>query len=225
MIRFITNFLEPFSYLIYVIAVSIRLTKDQSLQLKMLLVFYLVATALMTDASFKVFTQVTNLWAYNSLLLMALLAIGFYYFNVLITKVKKGTALLFLAIAVLYFIVHNFIFKKFSELDSIGLVLLSVLVAVCSFMFFHQILSNVKEAKIFYDFNFWLTSGYMVYYLGSFFIFLYYNYFTHKIASTRRPEDIELLNILWGVHNVFLFLGAVITLFGSLWTTYRNRFR
>jgi hypothetical protein len=221
----VTNFLEPISYFIYVVAVALRFKADHSVTLKVLFLFYLLATVLMTNASLHVFTQVNNIWMYNLVLLAAILAIGFYAYTIFHAVQKRRVVLVLACGTVLYFIVRNFVFRHLYEIDSIGFVLLSISVTIFSFMYFHQILNHVTEAPAFYDFNSWLIAGYLLYYLGSFFIFLCFNYFTYKITIKNRMEDRLLLTTLWGVHNVFLFFSAAITLMGSVWTTYRNRSR
>lgn len=179
----------------------------------------------MTGASLHVSTQVNNIWMYNIVLLAAILAIGFYTYILLHSVQKRTVVLVLVSGTVLYFVVRNFLLWHLFEIDSIGFVLLSISVTVFSFMYFHQILNRVTEAPAFYDFDSWLIAGYLLYYLGSFFIFLCFNYFTYKITLQNRMEDRVLLTTLWGVHNVFLFFSAAITLMGSVWTTYRNRSR
>ena len=76
---------------------------------------------------------------------------------------------------------------------------------------------------IWYDFNFWLVSGYLFYFLVSFAIFLTYHQFTSNILDTYTSEERTLLTVLWAVHNGLLFISAFTALFGHLWIAYRTR--
>lgn len=131
--------------------------------------------------------------------------------------------LISIGINVFYSIIKNIVFKEFYLFDSVGYSMVSVTIVIYVFMYFHQVLKNITEQNILRQFNFWLASGYLIYFLGSFIIFLTYYYLTKKVLAVHTKEEQYLINALWGLHNVLLFIGAFSLLTGSLWLTYRKR--
>jgi hypothetical protein len=132
-----------------------------------------------------------------------------------------ATALM--TITTVYLVVKNLVLQQFSLFDSIGYSLVSFTVVALVMMYLHQLLNHVTEQDIFHDFRFWLSSCYLIYFLGSFVIFLSYHYFTVKILATYTHEERYILTDLWGLHNLLLFVGALVLLFGSLWIAYRRK--
>ena len=70
-LSFITNWSEPFSYMIYFISLLIYSRQDKTSRIKILIVFYLVSMVLMSIASYNVYNQKSNYWAYNIMFLLA----------------------------------------------------------------------------------------------------------------------------------------------------------
>jgi hypothetical protein len=151
------------------------------------------------------------------------LFLGLYYRSLFKTSLKKNTATVLVVAASLYLLYKNLILREYALFDSIAFSIISASMVIYALMYFHQLLSNVTEEDIFRDFNFWLTSSFLIYFLGNFIIFLTYHYFTVKILATYTQEERDLLTNLWGLHNCLLFTGALTLLLGSVWISYRKK--
>ncbi len=192
--------------------------------------YYLLATLCMIVASLmpmykelQLFNVASNIMLYNLLALCTVLFIGVYFRKQMHSALKRKLIIGMIFFYVAYVIIKNFFLKEYVLFDSLGYSFVSAIVTVYVFMFFHQVLNNVTEESILTRFDFWLSAGYLINFLGSFIIFLSYYYFTRKILATYTTAERELVTALWGVHNVLLFVSALSLLIGSIWLTYRNR--
>lgn len=223
MYSFLTNLLEPFTYLVNFIALLIYFRHTGQKSLIALLVYYGLSALLLTYGSLLVIFKKHNIWIYDSTALIAALFLGYYFHNMLQNVVKKAVVKAGTLLYVIYAIVRHLIYESPGMFDSIGYALLSALVVGYAFLYFHQALKNVDENDILVQFNFWLASACLIYFVGSFLIFLSYYHFTIKIMATYRQEERDILTVLWGIHNVLLFVSALVLLSGSLWITYRRK--
>jgi hypothetical protein len=175
----------------------------------------------MIYATLKAYYDQDNRWVYNLVCLQSAIAIC-YYFHELFTNTKKKLVIkCLIAVNVCYFLVNNIMLGRLFLFDSIGYAILSASVSIIGFFYFYDVLKNVRIRQ--FDFNFYLVSGYLIYFLVSFAIFLTYHNLTNRILDTYTDEERRLLTMLWGVHNILLFLSAATTLIGSLWIIYRSR--
>ena len=175
----------------------------------------------MVYATVKANYDQDNRWVYNLVCLQSAIAICYYFHELFSSEKKKFVIKCLIGINVFYFLVNDIILGRFFLFDSIGYAILSASVSVMGFFYFYDVLKNVRIRQ--FDFNFYLVSGYLIYFLVSFAIFLTYHNLTNRILDTYTDEERKLLTLLWGVHNVLLFLSAMITLMGSVWIIYRNR--
>lgn len=165
-----------------------------------------------------------NTHFYNLLYPLTSLTLGYYFYELLQTQLKKAVALASGLVAILYYFSNSFFFSAETLFDSIGHVISSLGVVLLIFMFFHQVMTNVKEEPLSHNFDFWFVCVQLFYHLGAFAIFLSYNYFTRKVLSVEfySNENRSILTYLWVVHNVLLFLGALTTAFAIVWI-YRRK--
>jgi hypothetical protein len=177
----------------------------------------------MAYASTFVPKQKNNVWAYNALFLAGSVCIGIYFNKILKNSVSKIIVVVFIFLQVIYFITRNLIFDKLFVFDSFGYSIVSISIIMFSFMYLYEKFKHIDELKIYHNNHFWIIAGYLIFYIGGFFIFTTFYYLTNKIMPTYTYEERELLTTLWGVHNVLLFLSALTTLTGSLWITFRER--
>ncbi len=220
---FLSNILEPFSYFIYSIVFFLQVKTNGSGTGKVLLFHYLLASFLMVLATWKAFHMQDNRWLYNLLCIESAVFICYYFYDLFTDNFKKRVVMLLLAVNLFYFGFYTLVLKQFENFNSFGFSLLSASVSIMCFIFFYDILRKVDEKQIWYNFNYWLVSGYLFYFLVSFAIFLMYHHLTDKILDTYTDQERELLTLLWIVHNVLLFLSAITPLFGHLWIRSRNR--
>lgn len=223
MLNLLTNYLEPIAYFIYFIGVLFYFYQRGQKPTLVLLCFYLIVTIALTLGSFWVGTANYNIWIYDLTALLTCVCIGVYFYQLYQTRQKKLVVLLLALAYIGYTIFRNLTIEGLRLFDSIGFSLASASVVIYVFMYFHQLLKNVSEISILKDFNFWLAAGYLIYYVGSFIIFVSFYYLTNKVMSSMSRSDTRLLTALWGLHNVLLFLGALSLLTGSLWVIYRKK--
>ena len=191
---------------------------------RLLIIYYCVTFFLMLAACgvlLNSFEQ--NVWLYNLTSVCTNLFIGVYFIGILRAPVKKKAVIILVSLNSLYALLKNVIFKEFYLFDSVGYSFVSASITVYVFMYFHQVLKNVTERSILKQFDFWLSAGYLIYFLGSFIIFLSYYHYTKQILAAFTKELQYLVNALWGVHNLLLFVSALSLLIGSIWLTYRKK--
>jgi hypothetical protein len=218
---FVRNWLEPFSYGLCFAFIFYFTSKQKLIRWKAIAVYYFLATLLMTVAAFVN----PNILIYSSLSLLTCICVGMYFYRIFFIQWKKRVVVFFWIVQVAYFIASNFIFTSPKVLDSTAFVILSIGIVFMSFMYMHQILTNVTEEPLSLSLDFWFVSAQLLYYLGSFFIFLTYGYLTQKLmtSSLYSPENRFYLGQLWIIHNVLLFLSSLIISASVLWISFRRK--
>jgi hypothetical protein len=193
--------------------------------MQVLYIYYVLTTILHSYIAITSALKISkgNIWLYEIVAFTTVVCLGYHFHQLLEGKKKKRVVLVLTGVYLTYAIVRQFTLEGQRLFDSIGYSLLSASVATYVFMYFHQVLKNVTEVSILKDFNFWLSSSYLLYFVGSFIIFVNYYSLTNQILKTYTSEERQLLMALWGLHNVLLFLGALSLLTGSLWITYRRK--
>lgn len=218
---FLSHFIEPLAFIILFAGLFFYHRKvDPGIQYRLLYYYYLVAALTMLVATQLEF----NPPMYNLLYLLTGIGIGSYFYKTLQSQFKKNIALAGITITMTYYFVSN-LMNGFDQIfDSNGHVLSSTCIVVLIFLYLHQVLTNVNENPLSQNFDFWFVCVQLVYHLSSFAIFLSYNYFTHRYFLERNEskEIGTILTMLWVVHNVILFLSAVIISLSIAWI-YRKK--
>lgn len=218
---FIRNFLEPLSYFIYSITFLSLYKTNKSTREKVLFVYYLLATLIISYACVLALDySKNNNWLYNIHYFLSALVFGYYFNSLLIKKTNKIVVKLLFAAVMIIFFFTDIIFNN-TYFNSFSTAFLFLCVVISSLIYFHQLLNNMNEKKILLNFHLWLISGYFIYFLGGFFIVLSYGYFTDKL----REEQRSILGDLWSVQNVLLFITSIIALSSHIWIAYRNKLR
>lgn len=221
----ITAFLEPISYFTYLVSILLYSWSWQAnFRLRVLSGYYAIATALMIIAALEN-QDGSNIGMYDMLFLSTSIGLGIYFYTVLQVLIKRVVVVFICSFEIIYFIFNNIIFKGSPLFDSTAYVILSIGVVIMIFMFMHQILTNVSDKSLLVNFEFWFVASLMIYFLGSFVIFLTFTYLTRKIlpAQLYSAENRQLLTAVWGVHNVLLFLGSLLTLGSLVWISFRKK--
>lgn len=171
--------------------------------------YYLLATIIITRASLRLESDTSNNHYYNLLYPITSIGLAFYFFSILHAQWKKIIAILTGLTTLIYY------FANLDEVffDSIGHVITSVGIVLLIFLYLHQLMNNVTEKSLSYNFDFWYICIQLMYHLGSFAIFLSYNHFTYRFlaAGDDKKATARLLAYLWIVHNIILFMGALVT--------------
>ena len=218
---FIDNLLEPVSYGLCFFFMLWHTRKNKHAKWRALAIFYFITSLIMWKAAYTF----PNLMLYSLVCLLSSISIGIYFYYTYHSVLKKRIVICFALLQAGYYLFDNLRATQASVFDSMGYVMLSVGVLLMSFMFMHQILNNITEEPLSWNFDFWFVSSQLFYHLGSFFIFLTYGYLTRKlISSTDYSTDGRLyLGQLWIVHNVILFLSALFIGASMLWISFRRK--
>ena len=189
----------------------------------MLFIYYLSITLVHLAGSIATKLADNNVWSYDLGALLTAVFTGLYFYRLFPSKTKKTTVTVLVGLYLIYAIYRNITMEGERLFDSIGYAIVCASIAIYVFMYFHGILKNVTEANILKEFNFWLASAYLIYYVGSFLIFASFYYFTIKVLDGYTQADSDIMTALWGMHNVLLFLSALMFLISCLWITSRRK--
>ncbi|MDQ6845319.1 MAG: hypothetical protein M3Z92_13370 [Bacteroidota bacterium] len=212
---FLKNFLEPFSYLLYALLLFIVVDRNSSVKRKVLFIYYVIAVTLTYYASFLSYikTHGDNNYLYNLFFFITICTFSYYFYNILIGRNKRYIVIFLFVLNLCLFIEYDIVLREFhySYNNYVTATTYSSLAVYCLF-YFDQLLRNVNEVNILHQFDFWLISGYLIYFLGAFFIILFYK---DKNESQRA--------IIWAFQNIILFTSALIALTGNLWIKYYRK--
>ena len=204
------DLLEPFSYLIYALAIFLMIRKRNSKGLKRLLIYYVLALPYITWAVLTRLVQI-NVTLYNCFFIITVTVFSGYFLSILRGRTKRAVIGIIFLINLVLFIKADLLYRGFLLIhtDIYAATYLSFI--IYTLMYFENVITNVNERNLLTQFDFWLVSGYLLYFFSSFFIILFYD----NIDVTQRA-------LIWSLQNVILFLSSLVTLFGSLWI-YRQK--
>ena len=215
MFRIISNFLEPFSYFIYAGLFISVVRSGKDLKKIVLLSYYLFASGVLFYACLlsHVGTWGDNNWLYNLFFLVTIIVLSFYFHQILLSGKKKTAVKIIISINLIQFVLYDIVRKHFHFTYNYNVVAFCFLsIIIYCFLFFHQLITNVSERSILHNFDFWLVAGYLFYFLGAFFVILFYS---NTPVGHRR--------LIWGVQNIILLLSSLITLCGNLWMVSKRK--
>ncbi len=216
--------LEPVSYGLFSLGLLYYFIKFNPPKFYLVtMIFFLVMTGLQAWALFH--TKGGNLYIYNMFYVVNSITFSYFFYHLLSGKAGKRLAVGSGVVTLIYFIINISIVHE-TYFDSIGYVISSLGIIILVFIFYYRLMGKITEESITDNFNFWFVSSQLIYHLGAFFIFLSLNMFTRKFLSGQNTsENQDILIYLWGVHNVLLFLGSLLTWFGVLWIVYHRKSR
>jgi hypothetical protein len=218
---FMHELLEPISYGLCFLFFLVHLRKNNEARWRSLATYYFTATLLMIKSVYSD----TNIEIYSLLGLLTSICLGLYFYYILFTPWKKWLAISFSIIGVGYYITNTIVLQNIQFFDSTGYAIVSISIVLMAFMYMHQLLTNITEEPLLSNLDFWFVSSQLIYHLGSFFIFLTYGYLTQQVLASDLDsrENRIYLTQLWRIHNVLLFLSALIISTGVLWISSRRR--
>jgi len=221
---FTSSLLEPIGYFLLTIALfSFSNFVNKKIRFSLLAIFLGLTFGVLTYMLIKDDDNNTHLYS----LIYLLTGTGWclYFLSLFALRIKKVITILVLVILVSYYLFTNMIMTAPIVFDSIGYVITSCGTILLIFLFYHQLLTTIKEEPLSLNFDFWITSSQLIYCLGAFGIFLTYNHFTVKILPVEHftRENRRILTYLWGVHNVLLFLASLLVCVGVFWIVYQKK--
>jgi hypothetical protein len=170
----------------------------------------------MSSASFLVIYTEKNFdnnWIYNLVFLLTMLVVSWYFRNLLFSKTKKYIVSILTVINVAFFVYYDiFLAQFFNKYNNQVYAFCFLSIVFYSLLYFYQLIRNVTELNILHQFDFWLISGYLLYFLSCFFVILVYGH-----------AHVDLRRVIWAIQNIILFLSSVITITGNLWINYHRK--
>lgn len=223
MFTIITNWLEPFSYLLFFIA-NIFIFNKSSVKSMALFYYSGIATVLMCAASGCVAFQLTtnNIFFYYLFEIATSFVLIVIIKNISINKTIKKLLFFILLLNAFYSIYLLAIFSSISLFNSLGAVVISFCVMVMTLFYFIQKFKKVELTKIYHTLDFWVIVRFFFLHCTNFFILLYYYYLTKKIYPNGSYNDAVIVTNLWGLHNIVLFISSLIYM-QSLWILYQKK--
>lgn len=218
-ISFFVEFLALFINLVTLLVVCFKISKG--FRYRVLFVYYLLASALI--AKTLLYQTANNADIYAVLYLVTGLSIAYYFFDLFMVSWKRIVAAV-TGVGTLGYYLFSLQYEDII-FDSVGYAITSMGIVLLIFLYLHQIFTNITEKSLFHDFDFWYVCSQLIYHLGAFFIFLMFHRLVEKIMSGDHysHENRKILTHLWGIHNVLLFLGALLTTTGLLWILFRKK--
>lgn len=206
------DILEPISYLIYAVSLFITLNKGLTLIKKILFAYYVLAVPIISIA---VFTKnaFLNHVVYNMFFFITSCVLAFYFKSVVFDRVRKGTINIVLIINIVLFVIYDLVKAGLGDINTLSYGVAYLSIIIYALLYFEHLIRNVNELNLLLQFDFYLVSGYLLYFFSCFFIILFY-------------DNVEIVEraVLWSLQNVILFLSSIITLSGSLWIHRRQNF-
>lgn len=207
---FLCNELEPLSYLILALALLLQLKHYRLVRYKVLCTYYTLCALLIY---FGIVWLDPNTWNYNLIFYANTVILSWYYRKLFISTAKQRLTVVCTAFSTLIFVYVNIIQLQYNEYNYSIYGISFIIIILYALLYLHQLLINLKEESLLLNFDFWLTCGYLLYFLGSFFIILYYDHF--KTLSKRGD--------MWQIHNIILFICSAITLLVSIQIYKKNK--
>ncbi|MES2893895.1 MAG: hypothetical protein V4725_17885 [Bacteroidota bacterium] len=209
--EFLKHDLEPLSYLVYCLAVFTMLKKQKPSRRIVLFLYYLLASVIIAIACHSV--DEINRILYNTFFFMTICVLSFYYRDLVLSAMKKKVILGLFVLNLALFVNQSVVANQLIEINNYSYAITYLTIVVYALLFFHQVMTNVTEANILHQFDFWLASGYLMYFVGCFFIILFYD----NVEVKHRA-------VLWSVQNIILLFSSMLTLFGALWIRYQVKY-
>ncbi len=209
--EFLKHDLEPLSYLVYCLAVFTMLKKQKPSRRIVLFLYYLLASVIIAIACHSV--DEINRILYNTFFFMTICVLSFYYRDLVLSAMKKKVILGLFVLNLALFVNQSVVSNQLIEINNYSYAITYLTIVVYALLFFHQVMTNVTEANILHQFDFWLASGYLMYFVGCFFIILFYD----NVEVKHRA-------VLWSVQNIILLFSSMLTLFGALWIRYQVKY-
>ncbi|TKK64273.1 hypothetical protein FC093_22860 [Ilyomonas limi] len=214
---FLINELEPIAYATYMIALLLQFNQYKHERHWVLFLYYFFAATVLyagivltedgytnlfpKNSKWHILTEGNN-WSYNLLYIVNIFVFSWFFYILLHDKLKKRMVAVCCVCNVVLFTYVDIVFRKFfSDFNSTiyGLVFLTIV--LYTLLYLHQLLRDIKEENLLADFDFWLICGYVLYYLGSFVIVIYY-----QNAGEHQRGNI------WAMHNIILFICSLMLL-------------
>jgi len=214
---FLKNDLEPVAYLVYMVVLFLQFNQRKAIRHWVLSVYSLFAAVsiyvgiILTENEYKKlvpqnsiwhFLTEQNNWTYSLVYIINACVFSWLFYTLLRGKIRRIIIIACCLVNVIFFIYTDIISNLFlSAFNSAVYGLTFLTIILYTLLYLYELLTNIKEENLLEDFDFWLICGYLLYYLGSFVIVIYYQ-------NADPPER----GSIWSMNNIILFICSLILL-------------
>lgn len=209
---FFKNGLEPLSYFIYALSILIILARTKSNKKEVLFIYYLMASLLIFVACYTKEVRVNRL-IYNTFFFITICVFSYYFKSLVFNKTKKYVINILFIINLIIFITSSLISQQFFDINNYVYATTYLSIVIYALLYFEDVFRNINELNLIHQFDFWLVSGYLLYFLSCFFIILFYD-----------NVEINQRGTLWSLQNIILFFSSFFTISGSVWIHYQKKY-
>lgn len=132
---------------------------------------------------------------------------SYYFYQILSNKISKGIVMALFSLTLTFNIFsHLFLSQDFNRLDSFAISVSYISLIMMSILYFYQLLNSLEINDLFQYPHFWINSAVLIYFSGSFFMFIYGEYIT--FSADESINQYSLINdYLLFFHRIFLAIG------------------
>lgn len=151
----------------------------------------------------------SNIWSFNIYASFEFIFYSLLLYSLLKNKRHKSILFFALIITLLITVIYNVLFTTFNSFNPYSYILQSfIIITTCCKYFYYKIKNLQDEIPITSQPNFWLNTGLLFYYLGSFLFFASFSY----ISTLENSKYLILYRIVINVSNITLYF-CLIKLF------------
>lgn len=166
---------------------------------------YLIVMAVYEFGTFNGWFTVSgsNHWSFNIISTLEFLFYGYFLFRLLRKNKAKRIFTLALCFTLFVTTLNIFFIQGFWKLHTYSYLLQSVVIIAATCMFFYQLMQNVQsKIPLFRNPDFWLCTGLLFYYLGSFMFFASFSHMAYK----GNPNYTMLYQVIYNFYNIILYV-------------------
>ena len=180
--------------------------QDKGLWVLFFLNVYSFANNLVIVSGLSSTLNLNNYLLYRLYTVLGYTLIALFFYKSIISKIIKRGIIISFAVFVIY-AVYDYIISPTESFDSIPSALEAILIIVFAIFYLFEQMKNPKVFFIYTLDKFWIVASLLIYYAGTFFLFIYAeSYF----ADPSFNENYSLIN------NIFLLIKNIIFSIGLL---------
>ncbi len=174
-----------------------------------IILFLIVQLILNLWADILYLQKTNNLFLYHTNCFFSYCILAHFYFRIAPKKSAFRKIIIFFSILFLIgFLVNLLYFQPYTEFNSNSYAISAVMITIFSLGFFRVFLIDFSEYNVYEIKEIWYSSGILLYFASSFFVFISYNYLS--------LFNEFVIPYIWRMHNVFLFFMCILIVKGFL---------
>jgi hypothetical protein len=206
---YISRFTEYVSILVTLLPVFIGILRIKTLSREQRVLFLFSVVVLTTELCCYVLAKfrINNFFVLHIFTPLEFILLSAVYFCKVELKPVKVLLVIIAALFIFLEAADSFLIHNLQSLDSISAASESLLLMLYSLFFFFYLLRTLEYKNPFDNPLFWYNSGVLIYFSGSFFLFIFSNYMLH--VSQGYFNDMWHINDLLNVTMNILFALAL----------------